>query len=191
MAEEKDISFAKMFRATMAPPMYNLSDPGMPRALKGAGRAALDGLSIVGAGSDIEAYTRSLLGQGDGAELKKQINAEKAEFAEANPGIATASTLLGAVPTITVGAPAAVAAKIGSKFIPNVLAMGTAGLGYGALEGLFRGENPEERVDMAIEEAPKMAAGGAILGAMLLGAIRATPYVGTFLKSLASKAMGR
>jgi hypothetical protein len=191
MAEENDISFGKMFRATMAPPMYDLSDPDMPGTLKGAGREALDGLTIVGAGSDIEAYTRSLLGQGDGADLKKQINAEKAAFAEANPAMATSSFLLGTVPTITVGAPAAVAAKIGSKFLPNLAAITGASAGYGALEGLFRGENPEERVDMAIEEAPRMAAGGAVLGAALLGAIKVSPPIFRFITSIASKVMGR
>ena len=162
-----------------------------PEVLKGIARTALDSATIVGAGGEIEAGIRAPFSDQTFQEIDSQINQEQAAFKENNPDLYQGYSVVGMAPTLAVGAPAAVAAKIGSKFIPNVLAMGTAGLGYGALEGLFRGENPEERVDMSIEEAPKMAAGGAVLGAALLGAIKVSPPVIRFFGSMINKVMGR
>jgi hypothetical protein len=95
------------------------------------------------------------------------------------------------LPTISVGAPAAITRIVGGKVLPNV-AFGT---GIGGLSGFVggtgEGESAEQRIQTGKEEIAPMAVGTGVVTAAMMGAIKATPYIGKFLGNMASKLMNK
>ena len=95
------------------------------------------------------------------------------------------------LPTIAVGAPAAVTKIIGTGLAKNIGASTALGGLGGFISGTGEGETTDQRIQSAKEDAPIMAVGGGIVTAAMMGAIKATPIVGRFLSSMANKVMGR
>jgi hypothetical protein len=80
---------------------------------------------------------------------------------------------------------------VGGKVLPNVaLGTGTGAFG-GFLSGFGKGESYEERMELGKEEIAPMAVGSGVVTAAMMGAIKATPYIGKFLGNMASKLMNK
>ena len=182
--------FWETYAKLSAPPMYDLSEAD-PEQIKGMGRTMLDSATIVGLGGEIEAGVRAPFSDKTFQEIDSEINQEQAAFKEKYPAEYMASSILGAGPTIAVGAPAAVTRFVGGKVLPNVL----AGTTFGGLGGFFggggEGETTEERLDSAKEEIAPMAVGAGVVTAAMMGAIKAAPPVIRFFGNMANKVMGR
>ena len=182
--------FWETYARLSAPPMYDLSEAD-PEQIKGMGRTMLDSATIVGLGGEIEAGVRAPFSDKTFQEIDSEINQEQAAFKEKYPAEYMASSILGAGPTIAVGAPAAVTRFVGGKVLPNVL----AGTTFGGLGGFFggggEGETTEERLDSAKEEIAPMAVGAGVVTAAMMGAIKAAPPVIRFFGNMANKVMGR
>lgn len=182
--------FWETYYKMSAPPMYDLSEAD-PEQIKGMGRTMLDSATIVGLGGEIEAGVRAPFSDKTFQEIDSEINQEQAAFKEKYPAEYMASSILGAGPTIAVGAPAAVTRFVGGKVLPNVL----AGTTFGGLGGFFggggEGETTEERLDSAKEEIAPMAVGAGVVTAAMMGAIKAAPPVIRFFGNMANKVMGR
>ena len=182
--------FWETYYKMSAPPMYDLSEAD-PEQIKGMGRTMLDSATIVGLGGEIEAGVRAPFSDKTFQEIDSEINQEQAAFKENYPSEYMASSILGAGPTIAVGAPAAVTRFVGGKVLPNVL----AGTTFGGLGGFFggggEGETTEERLDSAKEEIAPMAVGAGVVTAAMMGAIKAAPPVIRFFGNMANKVMGR
>jgi len=170
--------------------MYDLSGAD-PEALKGMGRTMLDSATIVGLGGEIEAGIRAPFSDKTFQEIDSEINQEQAAFKEKYPAEYTASSGLGMLPTIAVGAPAAITRVVGGKVLPNV-AFGT---GIGGLSGFVggtgEGESAEQRIQTGKEEIAPMAVGTGVVTAAMMGAIKATPYIGKFLGNMAQKIINK
>ena len=182
--------FWETYAKLSAPPMYDLSEAD-PEQLKGMGRTMLDSATIVGLGGEIEAGVRAPFSDKTFQEIDSEINQEQAAFKEKYPAEYMASTILGAGPTLAVGAPAAATRIIGTGLKANIGASTALGGLGGFISGTGEGETTEDRVQSGKEDAPIMAVGGGIVTAAMMGAIKATPIVGRFLSSMANKVMGR
>ena len=182
--------FWETYYKMSAPPMYDLSGAD-PEALKGMGRTMLDSATIVGLGGEIEAGIRAPFSDKTFQEIDSEINKEQAAFKEKYPAEYTASSGLGMLPTIAVGAPAAVTKIIGTGLAKNVGASTALGGLGGFISGSGEGESTEERVQSGKEEAPIFAVGSGVVTAAMMGAIKATPYIGKFLGNMASKLMNK
>jgi hypothetical protein len=182
--------FWETYYKMSAPPMYDLSGAD-PEALKGMGRTMLDSATIVGLGGEIEAGIRAPFSDKTFQEIDSEINQEQAAFKENYPAEYTASSGLGMLPTIAVGAPAAITRVVGGKVLPNV-AFGT---GIGGLSGFVggtgEGESAEQRIQTGKEEIAPMAVGTGVVTAAMMGAIKATPYIGKFLGNMAQKIINK
>ena len=182
--------FWETYAKLSAPPMYDLSGAD-PEALKGMGRTMLDSATIVGLGGEIEAGMRAPFSDKTFQEIDSEINKEQAAFKEKYPAEYTASSGLGMLPTIAVGAPAAITRVVGGKVLPNV-AFGT---GIGGLSGFVggtgEGESAEQRIQTGKEEIAPMAVGTGVVTAAMMGAIKATPYIGKFLGNMAQKIINK
>ena len=182
--------FWETYYKMSAPPMYDLSGAD-PEALKGMGRTMLDSATIVGLGGEIEAGIRAPFSDKTFQEIDSEINHEQAAFKEKYPAEYTASSGLGMLPTIAVGAPAAITRVVGGKVLPNV-AFGT---GIGGLSGFVggtgEGESAEQRIQTGKEEIAPMAVGTGVVTAAMMGAIKATPYIGKFLGNMAQKIINK
>jgi len=182
--------FWETYAKLSSPPMYDLSEAD-PEQLKGMGRTMLDSATIVGLGGEIEAGIRAPFSDKTFQEIDSEINREQAAFKENYPAEYTISSGLGMLPTIAVGAPAAVTRIVGGKVLPNV-AFGT---GIGGLSGFVggtgEGESAEQRIQTGKEEIAPMAVGTGVVTAAMMGAIKATPYIGKFLGNMASKLMNK
>jgi hypothetical protein len=182
--------FWETYYKMSAPPMYDLSGAD-PEALKGMGRTMLDSATIVGLGGEIEAGIRAPFSDKTFQEIDSEINQQQAAFKENYPAEYTTSSGLGMLPTISVGAPAAITRVVGGKVLPNVaLGTGTGAFG-GFLSGFGKGESYEERMELGKEEIAPMAVGSGVVTAAMMGAIKATPYIGKFLGNMASKLMNK
>jgi hypothetical protein len=162
-----------------------------PEVLKGIARTALDSATIAGVGGEIEAGIRAPFSDQTFQEIDSQINQEQAAFKENNPELYQGYSVAGMAPTIAVGAPAAVTRFVGGKVLPNVLAGTTFGGLGGFFSGTGQGETTEERVQTGKEEIAPMAVGTGVVTAAMMGAIKATPYIGKFLGNMASKLMNK
>lgn len=182
--------FWETYYKMSAPPMYDLSGAD-PEALKGMGRTMLDSATIVGLGGEIEAGIRAPFSDKTFQEIDSEINKEQAAFKENYPAEYTTSSGLGMLPTISVGAPAAVTKIIGTGLAKNVGASTALGGLGGFISGSGEGESTEERVQSGKEEAPIFAVGSGVVTAAMMGAIKATPYIGKFLGNMASKLMNK
>lgn len=182
--------FWETYAKLSSPPMYDLSGAD-PEALKGMGRTMLDSATIVGLGGEIEAGIRAPFSDKTFQEIDSEINQEQAAFKENYPAEYTTSSGLGMLPTISVGAPAAITRIVGGKVLPNV-AFGT-GIGglSGFVSGTGEGESAEQRIQTGKEEIAPMAVGTGVVTAAMMGAIKATPYIGRFLGNMASKLMNK
>jgi hypothetical protein len=182
--------FWETYAKLSSPPMYDLSGAD-PEALKGMGRTMLDSATIVGLGGEIEAGMRAPFSDKTFQEIDSEINKEQAAFKEKYPAEYTASSGLGMLPTIAVGAPAAITRVVGGKVLPNV-AFGT---GIGGLSGFVggtgEGESAEQRIQTGKEEIAPMAVGTGVVTAAMMGAIKATPYIGKFLGNMAQKIINK
>jgi hypothetical protein len=182
--------FWETYAKLSSPPMYDLSGAD-PEALKGMGRTMLDSATIVGLGGEIEAGIRAPFSDKTFQEIDSEINQEQAAFKEKYPAEYTASSGLGMLPTIAVGAPAAITRVVGGKVLPNV-AFGT---GIGGLSGFVggtgEGESAEQRIQTGKEEIAPMAVGTGVVTAAMMGAIKATPYIGKFLGNMAQKIINK
>lgn len=182
--------FWETYAKLSSPPMYDLSGAD-PEALKGMGRTMLDSATIVGLGGEIEAGIRAPFSDKTFQEIDSEINQEQAAFKENYPAEYTASSGLGMLPTIAVGAPAAITRVVGGKVLPNVaLGTGIGGLS-GFVSGTGEGESAEQRIQTGKEEIAPMAVGTGVVTAAMMGAIKATPYIGRFLGNMASKLMNK
>ena len=182
--------FWETYYKMSAPPMYDLSGAD-PEQIKGMGRTMLDSATIVGLGGEIEAGMRAPFSDKTFQEIDSEINKEQAAFKEKYPAEYTASSGLGMLPTIAVGAPAAVTKIIGTGLAKNVGASTALGGLGGFISGSGEGESTEERVQSGKEEAPIFAVGSGVVTAAMMGAIKATPYIGKFLGNMASKLMNK
>ena len=182
--------FWETYAKLSAPPMYDLSEAD-PEQIKGMGRTMLDSATIVGLGGEIEAGVRAPFSDKTFQEIDSEINQEQAAFKENYPAEYTASSGLGMLPTIAVGAPAAVTKIIGTGLAKNVRASTALGGLGGFFSGTGQGETTEERVQSGKEEAPIFAVGSGVVTAAMMGAIKATPYIGKFLGNMASKLMNK
>ena len=182
--------FWETYAKLSSPPMYDLSGAD-PEALKGMGRTMLDSATIVGLGGEIEAGMRAPFSDKTFQEIDSEINKEQAAFKEKYPAEYTASSGLGMLPTIAVGAPAAVTKIIGTGLAKNVGASTALGGLGGFISGSGEGESTDQRIQSGKEEVLPFAVGGGIVTAAMMGAIKATPIVGRFLSSMANKVMGR
>ena len=182
--------FWETYYKMSAPPMYDLSGAD-PEQIKGMGRTMLDSATIVGLGGEIEAGIRAPFSDKTFQEIDSEINQEQAAFKENYPAEYTASSGLGVLPTISVGAPAAITRVVGGKVLPNV-AFGT---GIGGLSGFVggtgEGESAEQRIQTGKEEIAPMAVGTGVVTAAMMGAIKATPYIGKFLGNMAQKIINK
>lgn len=182
--------FWETYAKLSAPPMYDLSEAD-PEQIKGMGRTMLDSATIVGLGGEIEAGIRAPFSDKTFQEIDSEINKEQAAFKEKYPAEYTASSGLGMLPTISVGAPAAITRVVGGKVLPNV-AFGT---GIGGLSGFVggtgEGESAEQRIQTGKEEIAPMAVGTGVVTAAMMGAIKATPYIGKFLGNMAQKIINK
>ena len=182
--------FWETYAKLSSPPMYDLSGAD-PEVLKGMGRTMLDSATIVGLGGEIEAGIRAPFSDKTFQEIDSEINQEQAAFKENYPAEYTTSSGLGMLPTISVGAPAAVTRVVGGKVLPNVaLGTGTGAFG-GFLSGFGKGESYEERMQLGKEEIAPMAVGTGVITAAMMGAIKATPYIGRFLGNMAQKIINK
>ena len=111
--------FWETYYKMSAPPMYDLSGAD-PEQIKGMGRTMLDSATIVGLGGEIEAGIRAPFSDKTFQEIDSEINQEQAAFKENYPAEYTTSSGLGMLPTIAVGAPAAVTKIIGTGLAKNV-----------------------------------------------------------------------
>jgi len=179
-------TYAKM----SSPPMYDLSEVE-PEQLKGMGRTMLDSATIVGLGGEIEAGVRAPFSDKTFQEIDSEINQEQAAFKEKYPAEYMASTILGAGPTLAVGAPAAATRIIGTGLAKNVGASTALGGLGGFFSGTGQGETTEERVQSGKEEAPIFAVGSGVVTAAMMGAMKAAPPVIRFFGNMANKVMGR
>ena len=182
--------FWETYYKMSAPPMYDLSEAD-PEQLKGMGRTMLDSATIVGLGGEIEAGVRAPFSDKTFQEIDSEINQEQAAFKENYPAEYMASSILGAGPTIAVGAPAAVTKIIGTGLAKNVGASTALGGLGGFFSGTGQGETTEERVQSGKEEAPIFAVGSGVVTAAMMGAIKAAPPVIRFFGNMANKVMGR
>jgi len=182
--------FWETYYKMSAPPMYDLSGAD-PEQIKGMGRTMLDSATIVGLGGEIEAGIRAPFSDKTFQEIDSEINKEQAAFKEKYPAEYTASSGLGMLPTIAVGAPAAVTKIIGTGLAKNVGASTALGGLGGFISGSGEGESTEERVQSGKEEAPIFAVGSGVVTAAMMGAIKATPYIGKFLGNMAQKIINK
>ena len=182
--------FWETYYKMSAPPMYDLSGAD-PEQIKGMGRTMLDSATIVGLGGEIEAGIRAPFSDKTFQEIDSEINKEQAAFKEKYPAEYTASSGLGMLPTIAVGAPAAVTRIIGTGLAKNVGASTALGGLGGFISGSGEGESTEERVQSGKEEAPIFAVGSGVVTAAMMGAIKATPYIGKFLGNMAQKIINK
>jgi hypothetical protein len=182
--------FWETYYKMSAPPMYDLSGAD-PEQIKGMGRTMLDSATIVGLGGEIEAGIRAPFSDKTFQEIDSEINKEQAAFKEKYPAEYTASSGLGMLPTIAVGAPAAVTKIIGTGLAKNVGASTALGGLGGFFSGTGQGETTEERVQSGKEEAPIFAVGSGVVTAAMMGAIKATPYIGKFLGNMAQKIINK
>jgi hypothetical protein len=182
--------FWETYYKMSAPPMYDLSGAD-PEQIKGMGRTMLDSATIVGLGGEIEAGIRAPFSEKTFQEIDSEINKEQAAFKEKYPAEYTASSGLGMLPTIAVGAPAAVTKIIGTGLAKNVGASTALGGLGGFISGSGEGESTEERVQSGKEEAPIFAVGSGVVTAAMMGAIKATPYIGKFLGNMAQKIINK
>ncbi len=182
--------FWETYAKLSAPPMYDLSEAD-PEQIKGMGRTMLDSATIVGLGGEIEAGVRAPFSDKTFQEIDSEINQEQAAYKENYPAEYTAFSGLGMLPTIAVGAPAAVTRVIGGKVLPNV-AFGT---GVGGLSGFIggtgEGESADQRLQTGKEEIAPMAVGTGVITAAMMGAMKAAPPVIRFFGNMANKVMGR
>ncbi len=182
--------FWETYTKLSSPPMYDLGGAD-PEALKGMGRTMLDSATIVGLGGEIEAGIRAPFSDKTFQEIDSEINQQQAAFKENYPAEYTISSGLGMLPTISVGAPAAITRVVGGKVLPNVaFGTGTGAFG-GFLSGFGKGESYEERMQLGKEEIAPMAVGTGVITAAMMGAIKATPYIGRFLGNMAQKIINK
>ena len=182
--------FWETYAKLSAPPMYDLSEAD-PEQIKGMGRTMLDSATIVGLGGEIEAGVRAPFSDKTFQEIDSEINQEQAAFKEKYPAEYMASTILGAGPTLAVGAPAAATRIIGTGLAKNVGASTALGGLGGFFSGTGQGETTEERVQSGKEEAPIFAVGSGVVTAAMMGAMKAAPPVIRFFGNMANKVMGR
>jgi hypothetical protein len=182
--------FWETYAKLSSPPMYDLSGAD-PEALKGMGRTMLDSATIVGLGGEIEAGIRAPFSDKTFQEIDSEINQQQAAFKENYPAEYTTSSGLGMLPTIAVGAPAAVTKIIGTGLAKNVGASTALGGLGGFFSGTGQGETTEERLQSGKEEAPIFAVGSGVVTAAMMGAIKATPYIGRFLGNMAQKIINK
>ena len=162
-----------------------------PEVLKGIARTALDSATIAGVGGEIEAGVRAPFSDKTFQEIDSQINQEQAAFKENNPELYQGYSAVGMVPTLAVGAPAAVTKIIGTGLAKNVGASTALGGLGGFFSGTGQGETTEERVQSGKEEAPIFAVGSGVVTAAMMGAMKAAPPVIRFFGNMANKVMGR
>ena len=182
--------FWETYAKLSAPPMYDLSEAD-PEQIKGMGRTMLDSATIVGLGGEIEAGVRAPFSDKTFQEIDSEINQEQAAFKEKYPAEYMASTILGAGPTLAVGAPAAVTKIVGGKILPNVTLGTTAGALGGFFGGTGEGETTEERIQSGKEQISPNALGAGIVTLGMMGAMKAAPPVIRFFGNMANKVMGR
>ena len=182
--------FWETYAKLSSPPMYDLSGAD-PEALKGMGRTMLDSATIVGLGGEIEAGMRAPFSDKTFQEIDSEINKEQAAFKEKYPAEYMASTILGAGPTLAVGAPAAATRIIGTGLKANIGASTALGGLGGFISGTGEGETTEDRVQSGKEDVLPFAVGGGIVTAAMMGAIKAAPPVIRFFGNMANKVMGR
>ena len=182
--------FWETYAKLSSPPMYDLSEAD-PEQIKGMGRTMLDSATIVGLGGEIEAGVRAPFSDKTFQEIDSEINQEQAAFKEKYPAEYMASTILGAGPTLAVGAPAAATRIIGTGLAKNVGASTALGGLGGFFSGTGQGETTEERVQSGKEEAPIFAVGSGVVTAAMMGAMKAAPPVIRFFGNMANKVMGR
>ncbi len=182
--------FWETYAKLSAPPMYDLSGAD-PEQIKGMGRTMLDSATIVGLGGEIEAGVRAPFSDKTFQEIDSEINQEQAAFKENYPAEYMASSVLGAGPTIAVGAPAAFTKIIGTGLAKNVGASTALGGLGGFISGTGEGETTDQRIQSGQEEAPFFAVGSGIVTAAMMGAIKATPYIGRFLGNMAQKIINK
>ena len=162
-----------------------------PEVLKGIARTALDSATIAGVGGEIEAGVRAPFSDKTFQEIDSQINQEQAAFKENNPELYQGYSAIGMVPTLAVGAPAAVTRIVGGKVLPNVaFGTGVGGLG-GFISGTGEGESADQRLQTGKEEIAPMAVGTGVITAAMMGAMKAAPPVIRFFGNMANKVMGR
>jgi len=182
--------FFEEYAKYSTPPMYDLSEM-TPEEGKGMMRTMLDSATIVGLGGEIEAGIRAPFSDKNFQEIDSEINQEQAAYKENYPAEYTAFSGLGMLPTIAVGAPAAVTRIVGGKVLPNV-AFGT---GVGGLSGFVggtgEGESADQRLQTGKEEIAPMAVGTGVITAAMMGAMKAAPPVIRFFGNMANKVMGR
>ena len=182
--------FWETYYKMSAPPMYDLSEAD-PEQIKGMGRTMLDSATIVGLGGEIEAGVRAPFSDKTFQEIDSEINKEQAAYKENYPAEYTAFSGLGMLPTIAVGAPAAVTRIVGTGLAKNVGASTALGGLGGFFSGTGQGETTEERVQSGKEEAPIFAVGSGVVTAAMMGAIKSAPPVIRFFGNMANKVMGR
>ena len=182
--------FFEEYAKYSTPPMYDLSEM-TPEEGKGMMRTMLDSATIVGLGGEIEAGIRAPFSDKNFQEIDSEINQEQAAYKENYPAEYTAFSGLGMLPTIAVGAPAAVTRIVGGKVLPNV-AFGT---GVGGLSGFVggtgEGESADQRLQTGKEEIAPMAVGTGVITAAMMGAMKAAPPVIKFLSNMAKKVMSK
>ncbi len=182
--------FWETYAKLSAPPMYDLSEAD-PEQIKGMGRTMLDSATIVGLGGEIEAGVRAPFSDKTFQEIDSEINQEQAAFKENYPAEYMASSVLGAGPTIAVGAPAAFTKIIGTGLAKNVGASTALGGLGGFLSGTGEGETTDQRIQSGQEDVLPFAVGSGIVTAAMMGAIKATPYIGKFLGNMAQKIINK
>ena len=182
--------FWETYAKLSAPPMYDLSGAD-PEQIKGMGRTMLDSATIVGLGGEIEAGVRAPFSDKTFQEIDSEINQEQAAFKENYPAEYMASSVLGAGPTIAVGAPAAFTKIIGTGLAKNVGASTALGGLGGFLSGTGEGETTDQRIQSGQEDVLPFAVGSGVVTAAMMGAIKATPYIGRFLGNMAQKIINK
>jgi len=182
--------FWETYYKMSSPPKYDLTGQD-PEALKGMARTALDSATIVGLGGEIEAGIRAPFSDKTFQEIDSEINQEQAAFKENYPAEYTTSSGLGMLPTISVGAPAAVTRVVGGKIFPNVTLGTTAGALGGFFGGTGEGETTEERIQSGKEQIAPNALGAGTVTLGMMSAMKAAPPVIKFFGNMANKVMGR
>ncbi len=162
-----------------------------PEVLKGIARTALDSATIAGVGGEIEAGVRAPFSDKTFQEIDSQINQEQAAFKENNPELYQGYSAVGMAPTLALGAPAAFTKIIGTGLAKNVGASTALGGLGGFISGTGEGESADQRLQTGKEETLFFALGSGIVTASMMGAIKATPYIGKFLGNMASKLMNK
>lgn len=159
----------------------------------GAGRALLQGLTL-GFADEIEASLPTALTglEGDYEQRVGQIRAGQTAFTAAQPELAMAAEIAGAVPTALIpGGLVARGALRGGTSLAGTVARGVGvGAAEGAIGGAGRGETMAERIRGAATEGTIGAVAGGVVPAAVTG-VSAAARAGRPLEARALSQLGR